>query len=77
MYLLRFILIALAVWLAVQLVRRLLRKPGKPARTTKAVTHRMVRCERCGLHVPEREAVREGERFFCSVEHRLEDKKPQ
>jgi uncharacterized protein len=38
-------------------------------RPVRAVT-RMVRCAQCGLHLPEGEAIREGQRFFCSPEHR-------
>lgn len=30
---------------------------------------RMVRCLHCGLHVPEHEAIAQGEKHFCSLEH--------
>ncbi|SDR79457.1 uncharacterized protein SAMN05216421_0323 [Halopseudomonas xinjiangensis] len=29
----------------------------------------MVRCVRCGLHLPEGEAIREEAHWYCSVEH--------
>lgn len=76
MSLLRFILIALAIWLAVQIVRRMLSQQRKRvAGQKKTVAHSMVRCAHCGLHVPETEAVQDGGRFFCSNEHRLGEKK--
>jgi len=30
----------------------------------------MVRCERCGLNVPRSEALAEGNRWYCSEDHR-------
>ena len=30
----------------------------------------MVRCARCGVHLPRSESITEGGRFFCSSEHR-------
>lgn len=30
---------------------------------------RMVRCLQCGLHVPENEAISQGGKHFCSLEH--------
>lgn len=76
MSLLRFILIALAVWVAVQIVRRVLTQHRKRvADQKKAAAHSMVRCAHCGLHVPETEAVQDGGRYFCSNEHRLEEKR--
>jgi uncharacterized protein len=37
----------------------------------KAVTssEQMVRCEHCGLHILEQEALKEGRDYFCSQEH--------
>ncbi|EIJ34284.1 PP0621 family protein [Thiothrix nivea] len=30
---------------------------------------RMVRCLHCGLHIPEDEAISQGGKHFCSLEH--------
>lgn len=30
---------------------------------------RMLRCQHCGLHVPEQEAFSQGGKHFCSLEH--------
>ncbi|MFP4160722.1 MAG: PP0621 family protein [Ectothiorhodospira sp.] len=32
-------------------------------------SRRMVRCDYCGLHVPEEEAVHDGNRAYCSADH--------
>ena len=29
----------------------------------------MVKCQYCGLHIPEKEAIRKGDNIFCSLEH--------
>ncbi len=38
-------------------------KPGKPVQT------KMLKCDECGLHIPEHEAIRQGNHVFCSLEH--------
>ncbi len=30
---------------------------------------KMLKCEECGLHIPEHEAIRQGDHVFCSLEH--------
>ena len=35
-----------------------------------AISETMVRCDHCGINVPESEAVQAGARRFCTVEHR-------
>lgn len=69
-YFFRLLIIALAVWLAVQLLRRALRPraPDGQRRPREAVP-RMLPCAYCGVHVPESEAVRHDGRFYCSSEH--------
>jgi uncharacterized protein len=29
----------------------------------------MLRCIRCGLHIPEEEAIKQGDNVFCSLKH--------
>ncbi len=29
----------------------------------------MVKCLHCGLHIPENEAIKHGDKVFCSLEH--------
>ena len=33
----------------------------------------MVKCQQCGLHIPEKEAIKQGDNIFCSLEHAKEE----
>lgn len=67
---LRFLVILAAVFLLYLVVRKLLSKPAASKRP-RAVedVRKMVRCEHCGLHVPENEAVNADGKPYCSQEH--------
>jgi len=69
---LRLILLAAAIWLAIVFIRQLLQGGKPPARATRVGEQNMVRCAQCGTHVPESEAIPDGGRFYCSERHRLE-----
>ena len=47
------------------------RKAQQPERLKEQGT--VVRCAHCGMHVPQFEAYRAGNRMYCSREHALED----
>ncbi|NMG29032.1 PP0621 family protein [Aromatoleum evansii] len=71
--LLLLVLVLVGIWW----VRRALNRPGgtdssagKQTGERKGVPERMVSCDHCGVHVPESEGVRDGDRFFCCEEHR-------
>lgn len=71
MGLVRLLLIIAIVWLVLVLARRLLDSGRRIAEQRKPrLTENMVRCERCGLHVPESEAVRRDGHNYCSPAHR-------
>lgn len=62
--------VAIVAWLLYRARHRRLGQGGPQAGPGGAPpAARMVRCVRCGLHVPETEAVRRGEEPFCSREH--------
>ncbi|TDY01177.1 PP0621 family protein [Thiohalophilus thiocyanatoxydans] len=70
--LLRVIVLALLIWLVIRLYQRFkalarerrknVPQPGRPIEN-------MVRCEQCGTHVPEKEAIRRDGRYYCSHAH--------
>lgn len=65
---LRGIFIVLAIWLVISLVKSLrthsrLSRPATPIAS-------MVRCEHCGLFLPEGEAILSQDHFYCCVEHK-------
>ena len=77
MNLLRLLLIALAVWIIVVLIRnRRGRQTTLNKRQDKAAIDSIVPCEVCGTHVPEAEAIVEAGKYYCSAEHRDQANKP-
>ena len=74
MNLFRILLIALGIWIVIVLLRnaQARRKVNKPRPEDKV--ENMVRCSLCGLHLPEKDALRRGDHYFCSAAHRDEYK---
>ncbi len=68
MTLLRLLILIVAGWLVWRLVRGWLRskrhRPPSPP-----FTH-MVRCIHCGMHLPQRDALKKGDLWYCSRAHR-------
>jgi uncharacterized protein len=48
--------------------RRLRKSEGKGVRKRNQKNN-MLRCIRCGLHIPEEEAIKQGDNVFCSLKH--------
>ena len=46
-----------------------LKKLKKDASVDESDTNDMVKCLHCGLHIPEKEAIKQGDKVFCSLEH--------
>jgi len=61
-----FLLLAGACW---WWLRRDRPGQGAAAERRQPAVQRMVRCQSCGVYVPEDEALTEGESAFCSREH--------
>lgn len=70
MPLIRLLIIALAVWLLVRVLKRWLAPRPKAVPKDKAQDNPdMVRCAHCGLHIPKSEALSRDELYFCSRQH--------
>lgn len=68
------VLVLLAVSLyVVKLVKTKLDEQPKKLKednhTDKENQNKMVKCLHCGLHIPEEEAIRKGDKVFCCLEH--------
>lgn len=63
------IAIAAALWLLRGLRKRAKDDTPPPA---KPDAEDMVRCARCGVHLPRGEAIMSQQRFFCSRQHERE-----
>jgi uncharacterized protein len=66
-YFVRLVLIAVVVWAAVRLVGYLIHNNRTKQPSGSA---RMLPCSHCGVYVPEPNALWDGEKAFCSKEHR-------
>lgn len=65
-----FILVLLAVsFYIVKYLRAKLDAPQKSIKKDSNTKNKMVKCLHCGLHIPEKEAIKQGDKIFCSLEH--------
>jgi len=67
-------LVLLAVsFYVVKLLKTRLDEPLKKLKKDDSVdsgnANSMVKCLHCGLHIPEKEAIKQGDKVFCSLEH--------
>jgi uncharacterized protein len=69
---LRLFIIGLLIWLAWRWLRRA-NPRGTTTTPSEPALQNMVRCARCGLYVPEHDAVGSAGRYYCSAQHRIED----
>jgi len=77
MSLLRYLVWFILGWLIFYFAKRLISKtknPGKVSRKPKPPIDHMVRCGKCGLHVPQQEAIQDGDRYYCCQEHHDSDR---
>jgi len=65
------VLVLLAVSLTVvKLIKNKLDEPRAKLKKDNSVKNsKMVKCLHCGLHIPEEEAIKQGDKVFCSLEH--------
>ena len=66
---LRLVIILIGLWLVLAIIKRALASLRKPPPDKPAVA-KMVACAHCGVHIPESEAIHDGDKYFCSEEHR-------
>jgi uncharacterized protein len=62
----------LAVIIVVYLLLKSYRRQAPKQQDKPASAEEMVRCARCGVHLPKSESILAGGDFFCSDEHRRE-----
>ncbi len=72
MNLVRAFFVGFFVWLLAKIVSNYLKRNAQKinGQNPSARIGTMVRCARCGLHVPEGEAYQKGELYYCSLQHR-------
>ena len=50
-------------------IQRRLRKSEGKGVSKRNQKNNMLRCTHCGLHIPEEEAIKQGDNVFCSLKH--------
>lgn len=72
--LLLLVLVVVGIWWVRRALKRSQDRSGsagkKAGERGNGAPERMLGCDRCGVHVPESDGVRDGEHFFCCEEHR-------
>lgn len=69
MSLIRLIVIALIIYLLVQIIKRWAANKKSQTSARQKKSTKMVQCETCQLHVPEDEALKLDGKFYCSQAH--------
>jgi uncharacterized protein len=71
MALIRFIIIALIVYLLIVIFKRWAANKNPPSTKPKdgSTSTSMVQCKTCKLHIPENEALQKNGEYYCSQEH--------
>ncbi|GMR08102.1 MAG: hypothetical protein BMS9Abin26_1107 [Gammaproteobacteria bacterium] len=69
MNLIRLIVVFLVVWIIIRMLRNYLAKKTV-AKQPPAQIDTMVKCKVCDLHIPEQEAIRCGDDYYCCQEHK-------
>lgn len=75
MGLIRFLTLIFIIWLAIHFIKRLLHPPAdKPRPQKPRQIETFVACHKCGLHIPQQEAIESQGRYYCSESHRDADR---
>lgn len=74
MGLFRLILLGLVIWLLFRLYQRFIKGRSSQKQGTRQIDGDMVRCKHCGIHIPESEAIKNGDHHYCSRAHLEADK---
>lgn len=62
------ILVLLAIGLLLYVIISNLLRKSRPS-SKLPITEKMVKCEHCGLHILEQEAIHSDNQYYCSQEH--------
>lgn len=69
--LLTFILVVFIAWRMIKNYQaKLARSKQNRERAEIPVQEKMVKCAYCSTHIPEHEAIADGDQWFCSQEHK-------
>ena len=70
----RMLLIFVALAIIVMVAKRLwLQSRRDDRQQRRKLSGKMVQCKSCGIYLPEQEAIRSGDNWYCSTEHSRAD----
>ncbi len=63
----KLIILFIAIWFGIR-IYRLLQTKNKAGSKPESIQD-MVSCDQCGIHIPVNEAIKSGDKYFCSQDH--------
>lgn len=69
MLLLRFLFYLFVAWMVWRLLRQWLAPSAPPKPPPRLQGGKVVKCRYCDVHLPEGDAVRDGNEWYCSRQH--------
>ncbi len=63
----KLVILFIIVWAGLRIYNTIKNKKTEPVIESK--TRDMVSCEKCGIHVPVDEAVKDNGKYYCSTNH--------
>ncbi len=72
MNLIRLLVIAAIIWLCYRIYQNWLETKSSAAHKKQHDNsiEDMVQCAKCGVHIPQQEALKSGDKFYCSEAHK-------
>jgi uncharacterized protein len=65
----KLVILVLLIWLGFRIYNWMQKKSSIDS--SKTIVQDMVSCDKCGIHIPANEAIKSGEKYFCSRDHLL------
>ena len=65
----KLVILVLLIWLGFRIYNWMQKKSSIDS--SKTIFQDMVSCDKCGIHIPANEAIKSGEKYFCSRDHLL------
>lgn len=73
MFGIRILLILIGIALIIVILKRLATGPRRVATGKTDEVDKMVQCKHCGIYLPQKEALKSGDHYFCNEQHRQDD----
>ncbi len=65
----KILLLGVIVWCVLTIVKRYQKSLSYPPQDQQTETEDMVRCARCGVHIPKKESLSINQQYYCCETH--------